>query len=129
MVQVAAALIRRDGRFMICRRPAHKTRAHQWEFVGGKAESGETPEQALRRECLEEIGVEVEVGDIFAQVDHIYPDIAIHLTVFNASIKGGKEPLMLEHEGIKFITPDEIPLYEFCPADEEILKKIREESL
>ncbi len=127
MVQVSAALIRRGDKFMICRRPAHKARGLMWEFVGGKAESGETPGQALIRECREEIGVEIEVGGIFAEVDHIYPDISIHLTIFNASIKDGAEPKMLEHSDIRFITPAEIPLYEFCPADEFILKKIREE--
>ena len=128
MVQVSAALIRRGETFMICRRPAHKARGLKWEFVGGKAEHGETSEEALIRECREEIGVEIEVGDIFAEVDHIYPDISIHLTVFNASIKGGAEPKMLEHDDIRFITPAEIPLYDFCPADEIILKKIIEEA-
>ena len=128
MVQVSAALIRHGGRFMICRRPAHKARGLKWEFVGGKAESGETPQEALIRECREEIGVEIEVGDIFAEVDHVYPDISIHLTVFNASIKIGAEPQKLEHDDIRFITPAEIPLYDFCPADESILKKILEEA-
>ena len=128
MVQVSAALIRRGGRFMICRRPAHKARGLKWEFVGGKAENGETLQEALIRECREEIGVEIEVGDVFAEVDHIYPDISIHLTVFNASIKNGAEPQKLEHDDIRFITPAEIPFYDFCPADESILKKIREEA-
>lgn len=128
MVQVAAALIWRGDRFMICQRPVNKTRALEWEFVGGKAEAGETLQQTLVRECMEEIGVEVTVGDIFMELDHVYPDITIHLTLFNASLKDGDEPKMLEHNDIKFITPDEISLYEFCPADKEILKKIREET-
>lgn len=128
MVQVSAALIRRGDKFMICRRPADKARGLKWEFVGGKAENGETLQEALIRECREEIGVEIEVGDVFAEVDHIYPDISIHLTVFNASIKNGAEPQKLEHDDIRFITPAEIPFYDFCPADESILKKIREEA-
>lgn len=128
MVQVAAALIWRGDRFMICQRPVNKTRALEWEFVGGKAEAGETLQQTLVRECMEEIGVEVTVGDIFMELDHVYPDITIHLTLFNASLRDGDEPKMLEHNDIKFITPDEIPLYEFCPADREILKKIREDT-
>lgn len=123
-VQVAAALIWKGDKFMICQRPVNKTRALEWEFVGGKAEAGETLPETLMRECIEEIGVKVKVGDIFMELDHEYPDIFIHLTLFNAEIENDEEPVMLEHNDIRFITPDEIPYYEFCPADEEILKKI-----
>lgn len=123
MVQVAAALIWRGNRFMICQRPTNKTRALEWEFVGGKAEKGETLEEALKRECMEEIGVSVKVNDIFMELDHTYPDITIHLTLFNAEIESG-EPKMLEHNDIKFILPEEIPQFEFCPADKEILEKL-----
>ena len=126
MVQVVAALIRDGERFMIFQRPATKTRAYQWEFVGGKAEAGESLEEALIRECREEIGVTVKVRSIFAEVDHEYPDISIHLTLFNAEIIDG-EPQKLEHNDIRCITPDEISQYNFCPADDEILKKIAEE--
>ncbi len=126
MVQVVAALIRQDRKFMIFQRPATKTRAYQWEFVGGKVEQGESLEDALIRECREEIGVTVKVGSVFTEVDHEYPDIKIHLTLFNAEIAEG-ELRMLEHNDIKCISPDEIPQYNFCPADEEILKKIAEE--
>ncbi len=123
MTQVVAALVWKDNRFMICQRPATKTRAFEWEFVGGKVEKGETLEQALNRECIEEIGVGVEVGSIYMEVDHVYPDITIHLTLFNARLSGG-EPQKLEHNDIKFILPSEIEQYNFCPADKEILKKI-----
>lgn len=123
MTQVVAALIRKDNKFMIFQRPESKTRAFQWEFVGGKVEPGETLEEALIRECREEIGVTVRVGDVFTEVDHEYPDITIHLTLFNAEIADGI-PQKLEHNDIRCITPDEISKYEFCPADDEILKKI-----
>lgn len=125
ITQVVAALIRNGDKFMIFQRPASKTRAYQWEFVGGKAEEGETLEEALIRECREEIGVTVSVGDIFTEVDHVYPDITIHLTLFNAEIAEG-EVQMLEHNDIKSIAPAEIDRYRFCPADDEILKKIKE---
>ena len=125
MTQVVAALIRDGKKFMIFQRPATKTRAFEWEFVGGKVENGETLEQALIRECREEIGVTVRVGSIFAEVDHEYPDITIHLTLFNAEIAEGT-PQMLEHNDIRSITPDEIPQYNFCPADKDILEKIKE---
>lgn len=123
MTQVVAALIRQGDKFMIFQRPATKTRAYQWEFVGGKVEKGETLEEALIRECREEIGVTVKVGEIFTEVDHEYPDITIHLTLFNAEISDGV-PQKLEHNDIRCISPQEIPNYNFCPADDEILKKI-----
>lgn len=123
IVQVVAALIWRDGRFMICQRPENKTRAFQWEFVGGKAERGETRQEALIRECKEELDITVSVGDIFMEVDHQYPDINVHLTLFHAEISGG-EPKMLEHNDIRWITPDEIKGFVFCPADKDILEKI-----
>ena len=123
--EVVAALIWQGDKFMICQRPAHKARGLLWEFVGGKVETGETKEQALIRECQEEIAVTLDVGDVFMDVTHEYPDLTVHLTLFNATIAEG-EPQKLEHNDIQWITPSEIPNYDFCPADEEILKKIIE---
>ena len=123
MTEVAAALIWEGEKFMICQRPANKARGLLWEFVGGKVEPGETKRQALVRECREELAVTVSVGDVFMEVVHEYPDITVRLTLFNATIVEGT-PKMLEHTDIKWITPSEIPNYAFCPADEEILKKL-----
>ena len=95
------------------------------EFVGGKVEPGETKEQALIRECQEELAVTLSVGDVFMDVIHEYPDLTVHLTLFNATIAEG-EPQKLEHIDIKWITPREISNYDFCPADEKILKKLLE---
>lgn len=124
MTQVVAALIWQDGKFMICQRPAHKARGLLWEFVGGKVEDGESRQQALVRECREELAVEVEVGDVFMQVVHTYPDITIELTLFHCSIACG-EPQQLEHNDIQWILPSQTEAYDFCPADEEILIKIK----
>jgi len=124
MTEVVAALIWRGDRFMICQRPAHKTRGLLWEFVGGKVEPGETKEQALVRECMEELAVTVSVGDVFLDVVHEYPDLTVHLTLFHAAIVQG-EIQMLEHNDIRFITVREIDDYAFCPADEVILKKLK----
>jgi 8-oxo-dGTP diphosphatase len=123
MIEVVAALIWHGEKFMICQRPAHKSRGLLWEFVGGKVEAGETKEQALIRECREELAVTVSVGEIFMDVTHEYPDLTVHLTLFNAEIAEGK-PQMLEHNDIRWITSREIPDYDFCPADVEILKEI-----
>lgn len=123
VTEVVAALIWDEGKFMICQRPAHKARGLLWEFVGGKVEAGETKEQALIRECREEIAVTLSVGDVFMDVEHEYPDITVHLTLFNATISEGI-PQKLEHNDIRWITSVEIPQYEFCPADVDILKAI-----
>ena len=123
MVEVVAALIWKNNKFMICQRPVHKARGLLWEFVGGKVEPGETKEQALIRECKEELNILISVGDIFMDVMHKYPDLTVHLTLFNATITEG-EPQKLEHNDIQWITPSEITNYEFCPADEEILDRI-----
>lgn len=125
MVEVVAALIWQGDKFMICQRPANKARGLLWEFVGGKVEPGETKEQALIRECKEELEILLSVGDVFMDVVHEYSDITVHLTLFDATIAEG-EPQKIEHNDIKWITSKEIPNYEFCPADEEILDKITE---
>ncbi len=122
--EVVAALIWDDGKFMICQRPAHKARGLLWEFVGGKVEPGETKEQALIRECQEELAVTLSVGEVFMDVLHEYPDLTVHLTLFNAGISEGT-PQMLEHNDIRWITVDEIDQYAFCPADEGILKELK----
>lgn len=122
-VKVSAALIWRDNKFLICQRPANKARGLLWEFVGGKTEPGETGEQALVRECREELGVTVEPEDVYARLVHVYPDITVELTLYNAKITGG-EPKLLEHAALEWITPSQIPAYSFCPADTQILKKL-----
>ena len=125
ITEVVAALIWDKDKFMICQRPAHKARGLLWEFVGGKVEAGETKEQALIRECREELAVTLSVGDMFMDVVHEYPDLIVHLTLFYATIVDG-EPQKIEHNDIKWITPSEIQNYNFCPADKEILVKICE---
>ena len=125
MTEVVAALIWDENRFLACQRPAHKARGLLWEFVGGKVEPGETKEQALIRECQEELAVTVALQDVFMEVDHVYPDLTVHLTLFNASIAEGI-PQKLEHNDLRWITVEEIDQYEFCPADEEILRRLKE---
>lgn len=124
ITDVVAALIWDGSRFMICQRPANKARALLWEFVGGKTEAGETLEDALIRECREELDITVSVGDIFTQVIHEYPDIHIRLTLFNCTIAEGT-PKLLEHNDLKWILPSEIPAFDFCPADKDILTLIQ----
>ena len=124
MTEVVAALIWKGNQFMICQRPAHKTRGLLWEFVGGKVEPGESKEQALVRECREELAVTVQVGEVFMEVTHEYPDLTVHLTLFHASIQEGT-PQLLEHNDIHWITVEEINQYPFCPADEVIWERLK----
>ena len=125
MTEVVAALIWKGNRFLACQRPSNKARGLLWEFVGGKVEPGETKEQALIRECQEELAITVAVQDIFMEVEHVYPDLTVHLTLFNATIAEGV-PQKLEHNDLRWITRAEIDQYEFCPADEEILRRLKE---
>ena len=126
MVDVVAALIRDGERFLICKRPAHKARALMWEFPGGKVEAGESPRDALIRECMEELDITLDVKGLFMQVTHDYPDIQIRLSLYEAVIASG-QLRGKEHEALCWILPREIPDYEFCPADKDIIDRIRRE--
>ena len=124
MTEVVAALIWDGDRFLACQRPAHKARGLLWEFVGGKVEPGETGREALIRECREELAVTLQVQDVFMDVTHEYPELKVHLTLYQATICEGT-PQKLEHHDLRWITVDEVDQYPFCPADEEILKRIK----
>ena len=125
MTDVVAALIWEGDRFLACQRPANKARGLLWVFVGGKTEPGETKEEALIRECRQELDVTVKTLDVFMEVIHEYPDLTVRLTHFNAVIAEGT-PKLLEHNDLKWITTAEIDELDFCPADEEILEKLKE---
>lgn len=125
MTEVVAALIWDKDRFMICQRPAHKARGLLWEFVGGKVEPGETRRAALTRECREELGITVKPEEVFMEVTHTYPDLTVHLTLFSATIAEGT-PKKLEHNDIRWIGVDDIDGYDFCPADQAILARLKE---
>lgn len=125
MTEVVAALIWDGNKFLACQRPASKARGLLWEFVGGKVEPGETKEQALIRECREELAVTVSVGSIFMDVLHAYSDMTVHLTLFHAAIAEGI-PQKLEHNDIRWLTVKEIDQYAFCPADKVILERLKQ---
>lgn len=124
IIEVVAALIWENGKFFSCQRPENKARGGLWEFVGGKVEKGESKEAALIRECQEELGVLIAVDNVFMDVTHPYPDITVHLTLFNARFTG-EEPKMLEHQAFMWVKPEEADKTIFCPADKEILDEIR----
>ena len=125
MVEVVSALIWQGDKFMICQRPAHKARGLLWEFVGGKVEPGETKEQALVRECHEELAVTLSVGNVFMDVVHEYPDLTVHLTLIAARIVSG-EVTLYEHQDARWVSADEAQRFDLCPADRELLELIRD---
>lgn len=124
MVEVVAALIWNEDKFLICQRPKNKARGLLWEFVGGKVERGESKRDALVRECREELDVGLSVGSEFCTVEHHYDDIDVRLTLFNAEIVEGY-PKKIEHNDIKWIKTSQIDEFEFCPADVEILNLLK----
>ena len=124
ITEVVAALIVKDHHFLICQRPAHMARGMLWEFVGGKVEPGETLPQALIRECLEELGIRVTPQEIYMQLVHTYPDITVRLPLFWAQTQD--TPQRLEHNDLRWIGVDEIDHFSFCPADRDILAKLKE---
>ena len=123
IVEVAAALIVREGRFLICRRPEHKARGGLWEFPGGKTEAGESVFDAVVRECREELGVTIVPSRVVDEVTHTYPDITVRLSLVLAVIAEG-EPMLLEHSALAWISPSDIPRYDFCPADYPMLSRL-----
>lgn len=128
VLEVSAAIIRKNEKFLICQRPKDKSQGLLWEFPGGKLEPGETGEQAVIRECREELGVTLQVDNFFMDVTHEYPDRTVHLSVYNCSLTDG-EPVRLEHNDMRWITASELGEFEFCPADIEIICRLADEDL
>lgn len=124
---VTAAVFIKDGRVMICRRPPNKGNALKWEFPGGKSEPGETLEECLKRECEEELGIEISVGREICATEYEYPDITVNLHFMLSKIVSGT-PELKEHVDIKYITKSELSDYDFCPADRDIVKILAEEN-
>ena len=123
MTESVAALIWDKNKFMICQRPAYKAHGLLWEFVGGKVEPGEAKEQALIRECQENLAITISTGNIFTEITLESPARTTHLTLFNAAISKGT-PQNLAYNDIRWITASEIPNFEFCPEATKILEQI-----
>lgn len=124
IIEVVGAIIKDGDRYLVGQRPAHKSQGGLWEFMGGKIEPGETPEEALKRECLEELAVEIENERIIDSVVHEYPEKTIRLTLIECNPKKGSVPQALEHQEIRWVTIDQMKDIDFCPADKEWVEKL-----
>lgn len=127
MPEVVAAIIKRDECFLACQRPPEKARGLLWEFPGGKVEPGESREEAIIRECREELGITLVPESVFTEVTHHYPDLTVHLTFFLCSLPEG-EPVPLEHHAIRWAAPGDLAALPFCPADRGIVDMLTEKS-
>ena len=124
MLEVVAALIKDGEKFMLCRRPAHKARALQWEFPGGKIEKGETAQEALIRECCEEMDIGIACEEEYMDLIHEYPDLTVHLHLIPCRIIAG-EPRKIEHSDIRWVTLEEAFSYDLCPADRKFVERMK----
>jgi len=122
-IEVVAAVIERDGKLLITRRPEGSHLSGLWEFPGGKPQPGETFEQALRREIDEELGAEVSVGERIETIEWQYPDKQVRLVFFRCDVRG--EPRPLEGQEMAWVTPAELARYEFPPADAALIQRLR----
>ncbi len=125
MLKVTAAIIRQEGKILICQRGAGGHCAFLWEFPGGKLEAGESEEECLIRECEEELGIHIAIQGVFAETTFQYPDRRIAFTFFNANITSG-ELMPTVHKQVRWVAPQELPEFDFCPADTEIVQKLIE---
>ena len=124
IIEVVGAIIKDGDRYLVGQRPANKSQGGMWEFMGGKIEPGETPEQALARECREELALEIENERVIDSVVHEYPEKTIRLTLISCSPKTGSIPKALEHQQIRWVTRAEMDSLDFAPADRELIDVI-----
>ena len=119
MIEVAAAIIEKQGKILIGKRRSSGSCAGLWEFPGGKQEPGETLPEALRRECREELGIAVSVGGLCVRIVHQYPDREVGLSFFYAMAED-EVPENRVHEELRWAEPEELARLPFCPADTEL---------
>ena len=123
MIQVVAALIEQDGKVLIAQRGKGQKMADLWEFPGGKVETGEGPEAALKRELLEELNLEIEVLELYGEHKHHYPQFSIQLSLYRVQWRGGKLKLK-EHQQVQWVPKAQLINFPFTAADLPFVEKI-----
>lgn len=125
-VRVVAALMRdpaNPAQYLVQQRLPGGSRALLWEFPGGKVEAGETDEQALVRECREELAVELRVGALRWETTHAYPDLEVTLALYDATLISGT-PQPLSCHALRYATPKQMQELPFCEADIPLLDEL-----
>jgi 8-oxo-dGTP diphosphatase len=124
MITVTAAIMLKDGKVFIAQRKSSDYLPYKWEFPGGKLERGETPEECLRREMLEEFGIDVSVGEFFCESVYPYEHFTIRLLAYLTSWVSG-EPAPAVHEQYQWVRIEALGDYEFLPADVPLVARLR----
>ena len=127
-IQVAAALLVHEGRYLITQRKAGVHLGGFWEFPGGKRESDELLEDCLRRELREELGIETTPPVLFRVIRHDYPEKSVELHFFRCSIASGP-PRPLGCADLRWVAPEELDQFPLPPADQPLVEALREERL
>ncbi|MEY8370381.1 (deoxy)nucleoside triphosphate pyrophosphohydrolase [Aerococcaceae bacterium 50-4] len=123
-IYVVGAILVRDHKILCAQRGGEKSLAYLWEFPGGKIEDGETAQEALKRELMEELKIEVSMAeDIFDHSAYEYDFGRVHLTTILCQLKGS-EPVLTEHVAINWLTPDELSTLDWAPADIPAVQKL-----
>lgn len=117
--QIAAALLMKEGRLLIGKR----NDCPIWEFPGGKLEPGETPEEALCRECMEELSLKITPRKLIWETEYEYPQKRVHLYFFTADSIGGELQNQV-HTELLWVSPQSLGDYSFWPANQELIRKI-----
>ena len=118
IIEVVAAIIRYQGKYMVCSRPKHTELGKFLEFPGGKVEPGESQRDALKREIREELGVEIEVGACFWRLDHDYGEKYVRVTFYEAVPAGADfNPVGKDNQDIFFVNGEDMASLPFLPAD------------
>jgi mutator protein MutT len=125
IIDVAAALVFREGKLLITRRQADAHLGGLWEFPGGKREPKETFEACLARELREELGIEVAVGELVQSLTHAYPEKTVHLKFYRCRWEQ-HEPQPLGCSALTWVTAAELKDYAFPAADARLLEKLRQ---
>ncbi len=130
MIEVAMALVVHNGKILIAQRKKGKHQEFMWEFPGGKLEPGETLQQCLEREFIEEMNKPITVGDFFAEATFSYPDKGdFHFSAYWAGCSDDTIPALNEHENACWVTPADFKNYAFCPADIPFIEKLLKTSI
>jgi mutator protein MutT len=127
VVEVAAGLICREGRYLIAKRKAGVHLAGLWEFPGGKREADETLEECLRRELFEELSIQVDIPIPFRIIRHEYPEKTVELHFFLCAIERG-QPIPIDCAELRWVSPHELTHYQFPPADRPIIEALQRQA-